>query len=49
MIRARIMSLEWSYPPLCRVILTRKQGNVIYAHVLRMRPKDIPVRILNNK
>ena len=49
MIRARILSLDWSYPPMCRVILTKKLGNVIYTQVFKMKPKDLPMRIFNHK
>ena len=47
-IRARILSLDWSKCPMCRLILTRKQGNVIYVLILKKLMKDIPVGILTS-
>ena len=49
MIRARILSLDWSKCPICRLILTCRRGNVIYAKVLKMMAKDIPVGILTGR
>jgi len=49
MIRARILSLDWSYPPMVRLILTRKIGNVIRCYICKMKAKDVPMYVFNKK
>ena len=46
-IRARILSLDGAYPPMVRLILTKRIGNVIRCYICRMKAKDVPMCVFN--